>query len=220
LRANTRTAPDATLIVFAKAPVPGRAKTRLIPSLGADGAARLHARLIELTVRTALGAGFRSVELHCTPGVRHPLFQRLAKRHALVLRAQRGADLGARMQHACERALRRSAAVVLIGTDCPVLAPADLRAARGALLAGFDAVLAPAEDGGYALIGVRRVSSRIFSGIEWGGPAVMQQTRVRLRSLGWRWRELRTLWDVDRPDDTLRLKALRKLSAPRRRARR
>jgi rSAM/selenodomain-associated transferase 1 len=220
LRANTRTAPDATLIVFARAPLPGRAKTRLVPSLGAEGAARLHARLIEVTVRIALRAGFRRVELHCTPSVRHPLFQRLAKRHALALRAQRGADLGSRMQHACERALRHSRAVVLIGTDCPALRPADLRSALRALLGSVDAVFAPAEDGGYALIGLRRVSARLFSGVEWGGPAVMEQTRARLRALGWRWRELRTLWDVDRPVDYLRLKALPTFSVPRRRARR
>ena len=110
------------------------------------------------------------------------------------------------MRRACGRVLRTANAVVLIGTDCPVLRVADLRAAARALLGGADAVLSPAQDGGYALIGLRQVSSRLFSGIEWGGSAVMQETRKRLRSLGWRWRELRTVWDVDRPEDYERLR--------------
>ena len=205
LRASTRTAPDATLVVFAKAPQPGRVKTRLVPLLGEQGAARLQARFVERTVAIAVRAGFARIELHCSPSVRHPLFQRLARRHSISLHMQRGADLGARMQRACEVALRQAQAVVVIGTDCPVLRPADLRAAMRALLGGADAVFAPAEDGGYALIGLRRVSARLFSGIEWGSAAVMQETRTRLKSLGWRWRELRTLWDVDRPEDYARL---------------
>jgi rSAM/selenodomain-associated transferase 1 len=206
LRADTRTAPDVTLIVFAKAPLPGRAKTRLVPLLGEQRAARLHSRLIERTVALAMRANFRRVELHCAPGVRHPFFRRLARRHGIALVPQRGADLGARMQRACERALRHARAVVLIGTDCPALAPADLRAAQRALLGGDSAVVAPAEDGGYVLIGLRRVSGRLFSGIEWGSASVMRQTRERLRDLGWHWRELRELWDVDRPEDHARMK--------------
>jgi uncharacterized protein len=95
---------------------------------------------------------------------------------------------------------------VLIGTDCPKLKPADLRAAQRALLGGSSAVLAPVEDGGYALIGVRRTSKQLFSAIDWGSSTVMQQTRERLRRLGWRWRELRTLWDIDRPEDYARAK--------------
>ncbi|MDA1116706.1 MAG: DUF2064 domain-containing protein, partial [Proteobacteria bacterium] len=73
------------------------------------------------------------------------------------------------------------------------------------LAGGADAVFAPAEDGGYALVALRRVSPRLFAGIEWGGPRVMAQTRERLLALGWRWRELRTVWDVDRPEDYRRL---------------
>jgi glycosyltransferase A (GT-A) superfamily protein (DUF2064 family) len=74
------------------------------------------------------------------------------------------------------------------------------------LLGGASAVFAPAEDGGYALIGLRRVSERLFSALEWGEASVMGETRERLRRLGWRWRELRTLWDLDRPQDYARLK--------------
>jgi len=210
LRGATPTAPEeATLIVFAKAPQPGRVKTRLVPLLGERGAARLHARMIESTLQVAREARFARVELHCAPDARHPLFGRLARRHSVTLRVQARGDLGARMLASCKRALRAANAVVLIGTDCPVLRAADLRAAAHALGEGADAVLAPAEDGGYALIGLRRVSPRLFSRIEWGGDSVLPETRRRLRALGWRWREMRTVWDVDRPEDFRRLARLR-----------
>lgn len=210
LRGATRTAPEATtLVVFAKAPRPGSVKTRLVPLLGEQRAAELHARMIEGTLRVALEAGFARIELHCAPDVRHPLFRKLARRHALVLRAQAAGDLGTRMLRACQRALRETEAVILIGTDCPVLRPADLRAASRALRGGADVVLSPAEDGGYALIGLRRVSPPLFSRIEWGSDSVLAETRSRLRALGWRWRELRVLWDVDRPEDYQRLARLR-----------
>lgn len=210
LRGATRTAPDgAVLAVFAKAPQPGRVKTRLAPLLGEQRAARLHERMIERTLRVAAGACFGRVELHCAPHARHSVFPLLAHRHALVLRTQAQGDLGARMYRAFERALRTTDAVVLIGTDCPVLRVQDLRAAERALQGGADAVFAPAEDGGYALIGLRRVSGRLFSGIEWGSDSVMKRTRQRLRELGWRWRELRTVWDVDRPEDYERYERLR-----------
>ena len=210
MRGATRTAPDgATLVVFAKAPQPGRVKTRLLPLLGERRAARLHARMIEGTLRIAREARFSRVELHCAPNTRHPVFTRLARRYSIPLRAQTRGSLGARMLAACRQALRTAERVVLIGTDCPVLRAADLRAAARALRSGVDAVLSPAEDGGYALIGLRRASPRLFSGIQWGTDGVLSETRQRLRGLGWRWRELRTVWDVDRPEDYRRLARLR-----------
>jgi hypothetical protein len=137
------------------------------------------------------------------------VFPLLARRHGLALRTQVRGHLGQRMHRAFERALRSADAVVLIGTDCPGLRASDLRAAVRALQGGADAVLAPAEDGGYALIGLRRVSARLFCGIDWGSTSVMEQTRQRLGELGWRWRELRTVWDVDRPEDYARFERLR-----------
>jgi rSAM/selenodomain-associated transferase 1 len=191
--------------VFAKAPAPGRVKTRLAPLLGAEGAARLHARLVARAVRTALAARCGPVELHCDPHPGHAFFRALSQRTGVPRRAQHGADLGERMFRALRRALRAHRAAVLVGSDCPALRAADLRRAVRLLAGGAQAVLAPAEDGGYALVGVKRVSAGLFEGVSWGGPDVMQETRMRLQSLGWRWRELRTLWDVDRPQDYRRL---------------
>jgi rSAM/selenodomain-associated transferase 1 len=197
------------IIVFAKAPVLGRAKTRLIPRLGAWRAARLHERLVRQALRTARLAG-EAVELHGTS--RHRFFSSLNVR----FRLQRGTDLGERMHHAFSRA---RGPAVLIGSDCPMLTARDLRTALRWLHGGYDAVLAPADDGGYALIALRRPRRELFEGIDWGSARVYSQTVRKLE--GYRWRALRTVWDVDRPEDLprlseLRLRSLRLPSASRR----
>jgi hypothetical protein len=192
------------IIVFAKAPVPGEAKTRLIPRLGAWGAARLHVRLTLHALSTARAANCGPVELHLTR--RHSLFK--------SARLQRGRDLGERMQ----RAFRRSRKAILIGTDCPMLSVQDLQRAARWLRGGYDAVLAPAEDGGYALIGLRKSVPRLFQGIEWGSERVYAETVKKLA--GYRWRALRRVWDLDRPQDLERLRSLRFPLASRQVARR
>jgi rSAM/selenodomain-associated transferase 1 len=189
------------VLVFSRAPVPGRVKTRLIPRLGEWGAARLHARLTAQALRTAAAAACGPVELYDT-----------AK--------QRGADLGARMHQALAKTLRQHRAAIIIGADCPALRASDLQRAARLLAGGCDVVLAPAEDGGYVLIGARRISAQVFAGISWGSSGVYAGTTNRLDSLGYRWRALRRLWDVDRPEDLERLRALRLSSASRPRARR
>lgn len=211
LRDATTPGPDAIIVVFARAPVPGRVKTRLARALGARAAARLHGRLVERAVATAVGARAGIVELHCAPDARHPFLRRLAVRYGIRARGQLGGDLGARMHGALEAALRTAPIALLIGSDCPALRSADLRAAVRALRGGEDAVFSPARDGGYALVGLRRSTPRLFSGIAWGGSAVMRATRERLQQLGWSWRELRGIWDVDRPPDCARLRRTRLL---------
>lgn len=211
LRACTPEKPEAVLIVFARAPVPGKAKTRLAAAIGAEAAAQLHARLVKRAVATALAARAGTVELHCAPDTRHPLFAHIASCHGVALRSQGRGNVGARMHRALARALRTAHAAVLIGCDCPVLRASDLRRAVSDLQVGADAVFAPAADGGYGLVGLRRSSPRLFSGIQWGSSRVMAETRRRLRELGWRWRELREVWDVDRPEDYARLRRSRLL---------
>ena len=181
-----------------------------MPLLGEKGAARLHARLVAKTLGTARASGVESLYLYCAPRIEGDFFGKMQKRFDVRLRSQGRGDLGDRMY----RALRKHPGAVLVGSDCPALKPADLRAAARALRDGADAVLAPAEDGGYALIGLRRVSRRLFEGIAWGGPQVLAQTRRRLRALRWRWRELRTVWDVDRPEDVARLRRSNLLGKP------
>lgn len=180
------------IIVFAKAPVAGEAKTRLISALGAEGAAALHRALVRRTVATALVAEVGPVEVCCSPDAAHPFFGALG----VTLTQQGEGDLGARMH----RALERQAPALLIGSDCPALTPSHLREAAAAL-ATHDAVLAPAEDGGYVLVGVRRSAEVLFAGMPWGSDAVVGATRARLATLRWRWHELAPLWDLDRPAD-------------------
>jgi rSAM/selenodomain-associated transferase 1 len=193
------------IIVFAKAPQPGAVKTRLIPALGAAGAARLHERLVERTLATAVAADVGPVEL-CGDPPSDPFLAARAAAHGAALTGQGSGDLGARMRRAFERTLAGAPTAILIGADCPALGSQHLREASAALAAGHDAVLAPAADGGYALIGLARVHPSLFERIRWGGPDVLQDTRARFGALGWRCRELDTLWDVDRPDDLERLR--------------
>lgn len=192
-------------LVFAKAPVAGWAKTRLIPTLGAEGAARLQAALIEHTLCSCGDAGRDAVELWCAPDAEHPFFVHVAKRFGATLHQQRGDDLGQRMFEALSSALRYSRAAVLVGTDAPTLTVGDLHSADAVLSAGAEAVLAPAFDGGYVLIGLRRVDRELFRDVEWGTARVLEQTRERLRALGYRWRELSPHHDIDRPEDWTRL---------------
>jgi len=199
--------PGTAVIVFAKAPRPGSVKTRLIPLLGAGGAAELHARLVKQTLETARAASFPRIELHGTPDINDPFFRFCAGHFAVALAAQAGGDLGARMLAAFASVLATHPRVLLFGSDCPTLAASHLRQADRELREGADAVLVPCEDGGYALIGLRRVDARLFDGIAWSSENVMAETRKRLTGLDWHWRELETLWDIDRPEDYRRLVA-------------
>ncbi|HYE37362.1 TIGR04282 family arsenosugar biosynthesis glycosyltransferase [Methylocaldum sp.] len=196
---------DACLHIFAKAPEPGCAKTRLIPALGAAGAARLAQELTLQTLRTAAAWGIGQIELWCSPDCAHPFFARCAAEFGVILQAQQGEDLGERMFFAFAASLSCRPYAVLIGTDCPTLDATDFHDTMNALRNGFDAVIAPAEDGGYVLLGLSRVEPRLFEGIDWGTERVLSQTRARLRESGYRWCELREHADIDRPEDLNRL---------------
>ncbi len=191
--------------VLAKAPIPGLAKTRLIPALGAQGAARLQRQLTQHAVATAQAAGLGPVTLWCAPDAQHRHFRALQHRTGLACRVQPEGDLGERMHSAfclhCQQG-----PLLLIGTDCPPLQPQHLRRAAQTLLAGDDAVFIPAEDGGYVLVGLRQPQAAIFKHMTWSTPEVMAQTRARARAQGLRWQELETLWDVDVPADLERLR--------------
>jgi rSAM/selenodomain-associated transferase 1 len=193
--------------VFAKAPVAGTAKTRLIPALGARGAARLQRTLTRRALRTAVDARLGPVTLWCAPDARHRFFRALQRAAGVDCRAQPDGDLGQRM-HAAFRWHCARGPVLLIGTDCPALTVAVLHAAARALRGGDDAVFLPAEDGGYVLIGLRRPRPALFEGVPWGTAGVMEQTRARLRAAGITWSEPAILWDVDVPADLARLHAL------------
>lgn len=198
---------DTRIIVFARAPEPGAVKTRLIPLLGAERAAALQRILIDRAISTALAAGIGPVELWCAPSALHPLLAGCAETHGIGAASQCDGDLGARMLHAAVTALAAAPRVIIIGADCPVLTTGDLQRAAAALANGNDAVLIPAEDGGYVLIGLKWWDARLFTDIAWGTAQVMATTRERLAALAWRWHELPPAWDIDRPADFERLAA-------------
>jgi hypothetical protein len=193
--------PDAPRIaVFAKAPVAGAVKTRLVPVLGAEGAARFHASLVRHALCVAREAQPASLQMWCAPDVAHPFFGECGFRYRCQLLSQRGADLGERMANAFAAATP----LVLIGSDCPALRASHLVAAWDALRSN-DAVIAPAEDGGYVLIGLARPEPSLFTAMPWSDASVMARTRKRIAKAGLSCVELETLWDVDRPDDYRRL---------------
>jgi uncharacterized protein len=196
---------EGAAAVLAKAPVAGFAKTRLIPLLGAEGAARLQQKLIRRALATAVGGAVGPVTLWCAPDTDHPFFRDAARRDEIDLAAQPAGDLGARMLAAFQAAPARRA-LVLTGTDCPVLTSTDLQQAV-ALLSDADVVMAPAEDGGYGLIAARRPIPALFEDMPWGTDRVAELTRERARHCGLRLAELRTIWDVDGEDDFVRLRA-------------
>lgn len=194
------------IAIFARAPVPGAAKTRLIPLLGAEGAAKLHERLVTHAVNRALAADVGPVTLWGAPDSSHPFFAQTGA----ALADQQGADLGARMLHAFEAA---QGPLLLIGADCPAINARDLRWCAQALHEGAPALFLPAEDGGYGLVGLARPIPQIFSDMQWGVADVMARTRARLLQADIPWLEGRTIWDVDRPDDYARLMAAGLLDA-------
>jgi rSAM/selenodomain-associated transferase 1 len=195
---------DARILIFAKAPEPGQVKTRLIPVLGARGAADLQARLLRDTMARLAATRLASIELWCAPDCLREPFPELADRYRLGIHGQRGTELGERMLHAATDALRRGDKVVLVGTDCPSLDGAYLEQALMAL-EGHDAVLGPAEDGGYGLLGLKRAAETLFRDMPWGSDRVAELTRNRMEGLAWQWAELPLLWDLDRPEDLERL---------------
>lgn len=196
-------AEPVAVAVLAKAPVAGFAKTRLIPVLGAERAARLQARLIERAVDTAGAARTGPVTVWTTPDETHPVFQKLRTAYGVELARQPAGDLGARMLAAFKSV---DGPALVIGTDCPALTPAHLRMAADALRTGADAVVCPAEDGGYVLIGLREPLPALFAGMAWSTRDVMAETRRRMKFNKLACQEPATLWDVDVPEDLPRLR--------------
>lgn len=187
------------IVVFAKAPLPGRVKTRLIPVLGADGAAALARRLLDNTLQQALAAGVGPVELCGSPAPGDTDWAGWQPPPGVECSDQGDGDLGARMARAADRTLERGERALLIGTDCPALSAARLATAAGCL-DDHDACLHPTLDGGYVLLGLRVFAASLFRDIPWSTPVVATRTQTRMAALGWR------VWvgDVLRDIDTLR----------------
>ena len=193
---------SVSIAILAKAPIPGFAKTRLIPAIGAHAAAVLQERLTERTVATAFAAGIGPVTLCCEPDATLDTCLKLVARMKITLRQQPPGDLAARMRVAFAGS---TGPVLLIGSDCPALTEAHLRSAALALRDGNDVVLIPAERGGYVLLGMRKAQPALFSKIAWDGSNVLADTRARIVEQRLMLVERPPLWDVDTEIDLARL---------------
>ncbi|MBD3646624.1 MAG: TIGR04282 family arsenosugar biosynthesis glycosyltransferase [Pseudomonadales bacterium] len=193
--------PRSRIQIFCKVPVPGQVMTRLIDELGAEGAAKLHRRLATRIIDECRRAGLAPVELWCTPATDHEFFTAMTD-ETVSLHLQQGEDLGERMFEGARFALEdeSAASVVIIGTDCPELDAAYLRLALQRL-DDHDAVIGPARDGGYGLIGFQAVNRRYFSDIAWGGDTVCADTCRAFNDAGLNWSLLPLLHDIDTPED-------------------
>ena len=188
------------IIIFAKAPQPGLAKTRLIPALGAERAAALARRMLEMTLVHALDARVGSVELWVTPAISDSAWHGIPIPDSVEISAQGEGDLGARLAHATQRGLKLNAAVMLIGSDCPELDSTALRRAAK-IVRHFDAVMHPTADGGYALLGLRRFHPRLFSDIAWSTSTVAHKTIQHVVALQWSLHVAAMFNDIDEPAD-------------------
>ncbi|MFV8571501.1 TIGR04282 family arsenosugar biosynthesis glycosyltransferase [Marinobacter sp. SBS5] len=192
------------IIIMAKEPQPGRAKTRLIPALGAQDAAALADRLFRRAVQQALAAKLGPVELHITPAPSSPYWRKLPEAKRCELFSQVPGDLGARMSAAARNGLSQGSAVLIMGTDCPDLDAKQLQSMAQSLQT-HDSCLCPVTDGGYALIGLQQFSETLFTEIPWSTAQVAPITRDRLNALDWSCHESEFLNDVDEPEDLARL---------------
>lgn len=186
-------------MIFCKAPIAGQVKTRLIPSMGEDAACTLHQALANKRIVDCLTTEVTSladVELWCASELNHPFFEKFDVEKKL----QDGVDLGQRMANAFQSGGKPG---ILIGTDCPNLT-VDYLCDAIKKLPEYEAIIGPAEDGGYGLIGMNKPDNSVFQGVEWGSSEVCAETCKVFNASYDNWGLLPLLWDVDREEDVLR----------------
>ncbi len=189
------------LQVYARVPALGKVKTRLQPDLSPGQSLAIYHLLLERTLNMVAGLRDYQVELWLAGTDADPGVPDLIRDTGLPVHWQQGGDLGERLTHSFSQGLARAPAVVCIGVDCPDLDADYLAAAYAALAEPGDLVLGPADDGGYVLIGMRRLDGALFRQLEWGSEHVLQQTLIRAKSVGYRLHQLAVLRDIDRPAD-------------------
>lgn len=189
------------LIVFARYPTPGRVKTRLIPTLGEDRAARLQDHLTRHTLDQAAALASRrriDVEVRFTGALLPAMRHRYGTEFAYV--DQGGGDLGERLARAASDAAQPARPVVIIGSDCPSIT-ADVLESAFEAMGDRDVVVGPAHDGGYYLVGFRRFVAGLFTNIPWSTSDVCTMTYRAVASAGMTYMLLDQLGDIDLPAD-------------------
>ena len=194
--------PDSRLLVFAKAPVLGKVKTRLIPLLGEQGALDFHIASIRCALEQRAAMQLSPVVLYIK-GQPPTWLTELCRRLSVDVVQQLGENLGERMLHAATEQLSQARHVVLTGTDCLTLTTDRLTQLYQSLEEN-DAAIIGAEDGGYVALGLTQLSAAFFTQFPFGDAQVYQKTVDVMQSLNWRYAELAKTWDVDRPKDIQR----------------
>jgi len=190
------------LVIFAKKPIPGQAKTRLQAACSPDQAARLAEAMIQITASQACKVWPGPIWLCCTPDSRHEVFRQLTETTRIQLSDQVGKDLGTRMLNAITASVKRCGSATILGTDVPHCPGAILDEAYQVLRQGRP-VIGPSKDGGYYLIGLTEPVPELFEGMAWGGERVFDDTLARARIIGMTLDRLPVLRDLDTWQDIL-----------------
>lgn len=195
---------SALLVIMARAPVPGQVKTRLIPMLGRIGAARVYRRLLKDTVSRLACSNAYDIKISCSPDTLHPVFRSLARNYGCGLARQPLGKLGLRMSRIISRQLKTHDSVIVVGSDLVNLNTGRVEQAFRDLDLGADLVLGKTLDGGYGLIGMKRLHSELFTGVPWSSPRVADITLNKARRLGLQVGISEGLLDIDHPQDYYR----------------
>ncbi len=192
--------PQFCVLQFSKSPHLGKVKTRLAPALTEEQRNILHSKMTQWVCSQVNASKLAEHQLWVDGDLNHPLFTELCEQYGLNCFQQEGESLGQKMFAALSKNIQVFQGVFLIGSDCPFLLPEFLLSAMKALQ-DSDAVIAPACDGGYVLLGLKTAPISVFSDMPWGGPQVCELSLQRLKSLQLKVVELPTLTDIDRPED-------------------
>lgn len=187
------------IVIFAKAPLPGLAKTRLIPALGLQGSAQLAKRMLAHSITNALEANIGPVEL-CVTDAGHAVWSELEIPRSIEWSEQSDGDLGDRMGRRSEKLIDEGEALLLMGTDCPQLDSKKLQQAAQALT-DFDSCIIPASDGGYVLLGLKQYLPAVFKNMPWSTAQLFEVSRQAIEAVGCSVKIFETLHDIDEPED-------------------
>ena len=195
---------DIPLLLFAKAPVPGQAKTRMHSVYTPDQAAIIAQRLLEMSIQNAQAHWQGSVHLCVWPNATHPFLQKMIAEYDLPYFVQDAGDLG----HKMAMALRSKGwPAAVMGSDVPHCPPAVFKGAYAALQEGAN-VLGPCEDGGYYMLGLQQPMPELFVNMPWGTDQVLVKTQAKLASSSAEWCYMAELNDIDYPEDLAQLDIL------------
>ena len=188
------------ILCFCKHPEPGIVKSRLAKDIGNDHAAEIYKLLLDETLKSIYNFE-AEVYLYCYPDVDHPILQQHKEKYKLTLKTQCEGDLGVKMFRAIASHLNENSNVVLIGSDCLEINASYIKKAFESLNSGYEIVLGPAIDGGYALIGANNINESIFQDIAWSTNVVLNQTQEKINDLDWKYSCLNKVRDLDTLED-------------------